>query len=119
MASRSTQETATLPPSGRAVMLQVLTTGQTHRFLNPVKKINEGQDVHSFLVSRAYSDIMTFLFQLNAAMYPQKITTKDLSVTSKTWEVDSGDNLYTEPIRKLRTLLQRIGDAIEEAPPDP
>src|SRR5256885_4454581 len=99
MASRSTPETASLPLPQRALALQTLATGQAHQFLNPVKKINEGQDVQSFLVSRAYNDIMTFLFQLNVAMYPQKITKKDLSVTSKTWEIDSGDNFYTESIR--------------------
>jgi serine/threonine-protein phosphatase 2A activator len=93
--------------------LAVLDPIQKYTFIKPVKRINEGQDVPAFLSSKAYSDIGTFIMQLNIAMCPRK---NDLGQI-KTLALDS-DIAMPEPVRKLQEMLKRIDAIIEEAPPD-
>ncbi|KAH8689491.1 phosphotyrosyl phosphatase activator [Talaromyces proteolyticus] len=85
-----------------------------HVFLEPSKKIHEGGDVQAFLTSKAYRDIMTFLLQLNRAMFPRR---KDNDSTL-TWPLQSLDVEFSEPVRRLQLLLSKLVGFIDEVPPD-
>jgi serine/threonine-protein phosphatase 2A activator len=100
--------------------LQVLDPKASHEFTVPVKRINDGDDVAFFLASRAYTDIMTFLFQLNASMFPQKTADTDKGTgKSKQWKLQDPDVQHPPAVQKLAALLKKLGDVIDEAPPDP
>lgn len=94
--------------------LQILDQTEKHQFIRPVKRINEGHDALSFLTSKAYADVGRFVMQLNVAMCPRKTL---LGGYVKTWQLDSSIPL-SEPVQKLRELLERIENIIDEAPPD-
>lgn len=98
----------------RSTRLQILDHAENHQFITPVKRINEGHDVPAFLMSKAYADIGRFVMQLNVAMCPRKPLPGG---SVQTWPLDSPIPL-SEPVRKLRELLKRIEDIIDEAPPD-
>lgn len=100
--------------------LDTLDENELPTFIVPVKKINEGQDVTTFLTSRAYSDIMTFVLQLNYAMFPSYVpsTAAGLSNT-QTWELDKSTIVFSNTVNRLRNLLADIEKIIDETPPDP
>jgi len=108
MASQVDQEVLT------SRSLPVLRSNQPHAFVNPVKRIHDGRDVHHFLTSQAYQDIGIFVMQLNIAMCPRKLSQSD---HIETWQLDSPLVLST-PVRMLQELLEVIASMIEEAPPD-
>lgn len=99
--------------------LNKLDPSKPHTFITPAKRINEGQDVSAFLTSRAYRDLMTFVLQLNASMFP-RYTIDDGSSPSKTqaWELGSSDVVFSKPIIHLRKLLSSLDGIIDEVPPD-
>ncbi|EEQ88358.1 serine/threonine-protein phosphatase 2A activator 1 [Blastomyces dermatitidis ER-3] len=97
--------------------LQHLDPSQPHNFELPSKKINEGNDVSTFLTSLAYRDIMTFILQLNRAMVPSKIT-EDGSQHVQTWPLNCDAVEFSEPVRRLQLLLSKIDSIIDEVPPD-
>ncbi|OJD24413.1 hypothetical protein ACJ73_04230 [Blastomyces percursus] len=98
--------------------LQHLDPSQPHNFELPSKKINEGNDVSTFLTSLAYRDIMTFILQLNRAMVPSKITEEDGSQRMQTWPLNCDAVEFSEPVRRLQLLLSKIDSIIDEVPPD-
>ena len=59
-----------------APTLTVLNATKGHDFQIPKKCINDGDDVAFFLASKAYADIMIFIFQLNTSMIPRKVKSK-------------------------------------------
>lgn len=85
-----------------------------HRFIEPSKKIHESQDVSTFLTSRAYTDIMTWILQLNRSMFPLKLADD----TIQTWTLNSDAIQYSAPVRQLQRLLSKLEDIIQEVPPD-
>lgn len=85
-----------------------------HEFVAPRKLINDGEDVGFFLTSTAYADIMTWLLQLNAAMFPRKTAS-----SYEAWQLNSKDTTFSEPVEKLRALIAKLEAVIDEAPPDP
>lgn len=93
--------------------LELLSTTELHTFITPVKRINEGQDVSSFLTSKAYRDIGIFISQLNRAMCPRKAENN----RSIAFQLDSPIT-YSAPIKQLQQLLSNISAIIEEVPPD-
>ena len=100
-------------------VLELLDELPPHIFLIPVKKINQGQDVSFFLASEAYRDIMTFLMQLNIAIFPSlKDDANSGRETIKIWEMDSADIHFSETIIQLRNLLHVLDKIIDEVPPD-
>lgn len=102
-------------PDGRAIrVLAVLDPSEPHTFVEPTKKIHESQDVSAFLTSKAYSDIMTFILQLNRAMFPTKLP----DGTIQTWPLGSEDVQYSAPVRQLQGLLSKVEDIVQEVPPD-
>ena len=102
-----------------APSLHVLDFSKGHTFINPLKKINEGHDVPNFLTSKAYSDIMTFLLQLNRAMFPsyvQKVESDQKEV--HTWDLGCPEVVFSETVLRLHSLLETLGRIIDEVPPD-
>ncbi|KAF1925064.1 Phosphotyrosyl phosphatase activator [Didymella exigua CBS 183.55] len=102
-----------------APTLTVLDLTQGHAFQTPKKCINDGDDVTYFLSSKAYADIMTFIFQLNTAMIPRKITKKESGTASvKEWSLDDATVPHSPVVQSLAKLLEALTSIIDEAPPD-
>lgn len=100
--------------------LETLDENELVTFIVPVKKINDGQDVPAFLTSRAYSNIMTFVLQLNYAMFPSYISSSTAHLgNSQPWQLDESTIVFSNTVNRLRNLLADIEDIIDETPPDP
>lgn len=110
--------TAELKQSGLPA-LEVIPNPLSHPFISPIKKINEGGDVPHFLRSRAYGDLMLFIFQLNRSLFPSIIPQKGSPPLTKAWELDSPDVNSPPAVSKLQALLADLEGLIESAPPDP
>ncbi|KAL2854432.1 Phosphotyrosyl phosphate activator protein-domain-containing protein [Aspergillus pseudoustus] len=100
--------------NSQARVLPKLDTSAGHNFIQPTKRINEGQDVAEFLASKAYVDIMTFLLQLNRSLLPTKLADGRV----QTWPLNSDAVEYSAPVRQLQLLLSKLESILEEAPPD-
>lgn len=103
-----------MPPHS---VLGVLDPSTEHKFLPPVKKIHDGQDISFFLTSLAYKDIMTFILQLNHSMVPRSSHDEEAK-TCQTWSLDSDAVTLSEPTRNLRELIGRFDSFIDQVPPD-
>jgi serine/threonine-protein phosphatase 2A activator len=91
-------------------MLKPLDPSQNETFSSLEKRIKDSDTVEFWLSSKAYSDIMTFLLQLNYAMFP-----KDASSTP----FDSNAvGTLSKPALGLQSLLRILEGIIDEAPPD-
>ncbi|KAG0161088.1 hypothetical protein PDIDSM_8621 [Penicillium digitatum] len=97
-------------------VIRVLSTldSTPHAFIEPRKKIHETQDVSTFLTSKAYTEIMTWVLQLNRSMFPLKLADD----TIQTWSLNSDAIQYSAPVRQLQRLLSKLEDIIQEVPPD-
>ncbi|KAF9729533.1 hypothetical protein PMIN06_009698 [Paraphaeosphaeria minitans] len=100
--------------------LEPLDRSASHRFKVPVKCINDGDHVSFFLSSKAYTDIMTFIFQLNVAMLP-RTTEKETSgvASAREWTLQDPDVPFPPIVQNLAKLLEVLSRTIDEAPPDP
>lgn len=109
-----TSDTPTAP------VLQILDPKEGCSFATPVKRINDGDDVTLFLASKAYADIMTFIFQLNTAMVPRRIAdASSNTTTSKEWTLIDPDVAFPAIVQNIAKLLETLTSIIDEAPPDP
>lgn len=108
----------TVQAGNLAPCLEKIDLTRPPNFQTPVKTIHNGDDVSSFLTTRAYKDITTFLLQLNRAMFPSKIVEND-SQRIKPWPLGAEAVTYSEPVRRLQLLLERVDSIIDEVPPDP
>lgn len=100
--------------------LQQLDSSGHHIFLTPRKEINEGQDVTSFLVSRAYRDITGFLVHLNRAMFPQKgLGEVSGSCTITVYDLDSPSVRFSEAVLSVQRLLKMVEIMVDDVPLDP
>lgn len=100
--------------------LTILDASESHPFAVPIKKINEGLHVSTFLASRAYHDILTFLMQLNGAMFPRHMQDASEAVARvQIWELDSPHVSYSVTVKRLSQLLDDLDKIIDEVPPDP
>lgn len=97
--------------------LATLDLTKPHKFIKPLKRIMDGQDVFRFQTSRAYVDICTFIMQLNRSMCSRKIEKNNVKQII-TWEIGSSAVIFSEPIKKVQSMLNSIESIIEEAPPD-
>ena len=97
-------------------VLDILQDIAGQRFQDPLKQINEGQDVSIFLQSKAYRDIMIFLLQLNRAMFPSK---SPESNKVQAWQIGSSHPVHSKPVRQIQSILQTLNSILTEAPPDP
>ena len=98
--------------------VQQLDPAGVHHFIEPLKKINDTKDVPFFLASTAYTQVFTFLLQLNRSMFPKKIEHPEGSQATQTWELSCSSVGFSEPVKKQAELLSRLEAWIEEAPPD-
>lgn len=102
-----------------APSLTVLDRTKGYAFQTPKKCINDGDDVTHFLASRAYADIMTFIFQLNTAMIPRKTTKQEQGTDGvKEWTLQDPDVPHPPVVQSLGKLLEALTAIIDEAPPD-
>ncbi|KAI9726793.1 MAG: Serine/threonine-protein phosphatase 2A activator 1 [Chrysothrix sp. TS-e1954] len=100
--------------------LAYLDTSSGHSLSKPRKKIHEGADVSFFHTSKAYRDIVTFVLQLNGAMFPRMSPRDDDEQGStQVWTIGSPFVQMSEAVNRLSIMLSRINDLIDEAPPDP
>jgi len=97
--------------------LPLLDRTKPHKFIIPVKRINEGQDVLRFLASRAYVDIGKFVMQLNFSMCPRKIEVDGVQQI-KTWELGNPDIIFPETVQRIQNMLERIDGITDQIPPD-
>ncbi|KAF2634003.1 serine/threonine-protein phosphatase 2A activator 1 [Macroventuria anomochaeta] len=108
-----TQNTPTAPT------LTVLDPAKGHDFQTPKKCINDGDDVTSFLASKAYADIMTFIFQLNTSIIPRKHKDQERGTESvKEWTLQDPEVPHPPVVQNLAKLLDALTSIIDEAPPD-
>ena len=89
---------------------------EAHMFSKPSKRINEGQDVESFLVSQAYRDITIFLVQLNRAMFPRQTTTSD---NTEGADSDSSEVQEQSTVHRVQKMLGALDAMVDEVPLDP
>jgi serine/threonine-protein phosphatase 2A activator len=96
--------------ASRAPTLKQLDQSQQNVFESLEKRIKDTDTLDFWLSSKAYSDIMTFLLQLNYSMFPKDdASTPFISNTF-------GD--LSDPVLKLQDLLRILDGIIDEAPPD-
>lgn len=95
-------------------VISTLDSSKSHNFVQPSKKIHESQDVSTFLTSKAYTDIMSWILQLNRSMFPLKLSDN----TSQIWNINSDAIQYSARVRQLQQLLLKLEDIIQEVPPD-
>lgn len=100
-------------PGPAGLVLERLPNATTHTFITPSKKIHDGDDLSFFLSSTAYRDLMTWLLQLNRAMFP----TKDGEGKVQECRLDPPPP-YSRTVQNLRSLLSDLSNLIEKAPPD-
>lgn len=113
-----TRNMTTAPLPSRT--LEIIDRKAGHEFKVPVKCINDGDHVSFFLTSKAYADIMTFIFQLNVAMLPRKIVKEEGSQkTAKEWTLKDDSVSYPPVVQNLAKLLDALSSIVDEAPPDP
>ncbi|KAJ2903948.1 hypothetical protein MKZ38_009112 [Zalerion maritima] len=103
------------PPAAPS-SLPRLDQSKPHSYLAPRKRIHDGEDVSHFLASQAYKDIGVFLLQLNRSMCPRKSSTSDADAAI-TFPV-APDQSFPEPVRKLQCVILKLGEFVEQAPPD-
>lgn len=99
--------------------LAILDKSQSPNFIQPIKKINEGQDVSMFLTSRAYGDLMTFLLQLNRCLFPSIVQISPNQTLIRTWESNCPNIPVSDSLVQLRALLGDLETMVSEVPPDP
>jgi serine/threonine-protein phosphatase 2A activator len=92
--------------------LEELDQSKKYEFSEPVKKIHDGKDVEFWLHSKAYSDVMTFLFQLNLAMFPAS-SDQSIDISKLTENIDD----FPTPVLRLSQLINDLTLIIDEAPP--
>ena len=78
----------------------------------PSKRINDGDDLNFFLSTTAYSDIRSWLRQLNHACFPTK-DGPDIAVC----RLDQPPP-YSDAINELRSMISQFSELILQAPPD-
>ena len=98
--------------------LALLDPSHEQVFMTPTKKINEGNDVSTFLMSKAYTEIMTFIMQLNRSMFPVSAELDTPRIGTATQSMPPDKSLFSDTVRRLRTLLDELEKLIESNPPD-
>ncbi|EEP76445.1 conserved hypothetical protein [Uncinocarpus reesii 1704] len=108
----ATEETFSSP------FLKQLDPATPHVFEKPSKRINDHQDVSTFISSLAYRDITTFILQLNRSVVPAKLV-ENGTQRIQVWSLGTDAVKFSEPVRRLQVLLSKLESIIDEVPPDP
>ncbi|KAF2148864.1 Phosphotyrosyl phosphatase activator, partial [Myriangium duriaei CBS 260.36] len=80
----------------------------------PAKRINDGEDLAFFLRSRAFADIVTFIGQLNRAMFPQSMEDGEV----RAWPTQSVHILQSPQVMRIKVLVQTLGTILKDTPPE-
>lgn len=105
--------------AGTAPTLTILDCKESFSFQEPVKKINDGQDVSIFHASKAYRDVSIFLMQLNRSMFPSKTPNDESHKPAiAVYESNSSSLQFSSVVLALQHLLRDLGSIIEEVPLD-
>lgn len=102
---------STSPPT-----LEILDQASHASPFQPVKRINNGDDLSFFLTSRAYADIVTFLLQLNRSMIPEKTSRSQSGI--QTWPLGSSAISPSFNVIRIQKLLQSLKTMMADAPPE-
>ena len=105
-------------PTLQTPTLEILPIATDHKFMIPIKKINEGKDVSHFLTSKAYRDIMTFLLQLNRAIFPVTLHQAGQRSRIMTWDINTPNEPNSNTTLRLGELIEKLNELINEVPPD-
>lgn len=116
---QKSRDIATMTDKKAHPSLAALDPSEEHTFTAPIKRINEGDDVSTFLTSHAYVDIMTFLMQLNRSMFPISDSSDSQPTGIAAQSMPPDESLFSDTIRRLRSLLDELERLIESNPPDP
>lgn len=81
--------------------------------VQPVKRINDGDDLNFFLASTAYRDIKIWLLRLNRAVFPTKTQDGNVSICTLNSPPE-----YSTTVKSLQSLVQEYFDLLSQAPPD-
>src|SRR5579871_6555918 len=95
--------------------MEILNPDESSQFIPPSKQINDGVDMPFWLSSKAYTDIMKFLLQLNISMFPKK-KGED---TIESWPLGAQNVQYSPTVIDLRALIKNLEKILEDVPPDP
>lgn len=82
-------------------------------FITPSKRINDGDDLTFFLSSTAYRDLMTWLLQLNRAVFPHRDESGHVEECTL-----NAPPPFSKSILSLRSLISDLEGLIKQAPPD-
>ncbi len=80
----------------------------------PRKRINDGEDLGFFLQSRAFTDIVTFIGQLNWSMFPEPMEDGEI----RPWPTQSVHILLSPQVMRIKVLIQTLGTILKETPPE-
>lgn len=80
----------------------------------PKKCINDGDDLAFFHRSRAYTDIVTFVGQLNRAMFPTPLPDGQI----RQWSTQSPDINPSPQITRIRAMVRTLARLRDETPPE-
>ncbi|KAK5000547.1 Serine/threonine-protein phosphatase 2A activator 1 [Elasticomyces elasticus] len=90
--------------AGGGSVLEPVGANVAHRFMEPVKRINDGADVDTFLTTEAYEGITSYLTQLNRSMIPCEDRTEPES--------------FSDPVQRVAQLVLKLQSLVAEAPPE-
>ena len=119
MTDQTSRDIVTMPDEQGHPSLATLDRLEEHTFTAPIKRINEAHDVPTFLTSHAYVDIMTFLMQLNRSMFPISDRSNNQPTGIAAQSMPPDEALFSDTIRRLRSLLDELERLIDLNPPDP
>ena len=111
----------------------IWTTSQIPLDMPMVKQINTGEDIDFFFSSKGYADIMTFVLQLNSAMFARTAksfdadgnrdptSTDEVTYRSNSgaqqWQTDSVHIMPSPQVMKIKVLIQTLKSMTHEAKP--
>jgi serine/threonine-protein phosphatase 2A activator len=87
-----------------------------HKFIQPLKKINEGTDLSFFLVSQAHTTLTQFLLYLNGSAFPIPDTTLPEKFQGFDSDIDKEKLSLTS--QNLIKLLETLDNLIDQTPPE-
>ena len=100
-----------------APTLLTLDKTEAHSFMTPIQRIRDGEDVSAFLTSHAYRDLVTFLLQLNASMFPRYVHSSG-STKIQVWGNETPGVPFSKTVVGLRNLLCSLSKIIDMTPLD-
>ncbi|GAM89349.1 hypothetical protein ANO11243_073860 [Dothideomycetidae sp. 11243] len=99
---------------GAGLLLRRLPLGSKVTPEEPRKRINDGEDLAYFLRSTAFADIVTFVGQLNRAMFPETMSDGEV----RAWPTQSVHIVQSPQVMRIKVLIQTLDTILRETPPE-